>query len=133
MTNCEEPSLFRKLEIDKLEHDYNIQTSKNKSNTDCTLNVDTWDNTMKVKSDETDNNTYDQITLDKNLQTTKIEGNKTKVNNLIYNRIDDKIDIINKQREHMSFKVIDENIKENDQSHQNVDNTTGQGVNISLF
>ena len=88
---------------------------------------------MKVKSDETDNNTYDQITLDKNLQTTKIEGNKTKVNNLIYNRIDDKIDIINKQREHMSFKVIDENIKENDQSHQNVDNTTGQGVNISLF
>ena len=59
MTNCEEPSLFRKLEIDKLEHDYNIQTSKNKSNTDCTLNVDTWDNNMKVKSDERDDNTFD--------------------------------------------------------------------------
>lgn len=46
---------------------------------------------MKVKSDETDNNTFDLITLDKNLQTAKIEGNKTIVNNLIYNRIDDKI------------------------------------------
>ena len=91
MTNCEEPSLFRKLEIDKLEHDYNLQTSKYKSNTDSTLNVDMWDNTMKVKSDETDNNTFDLITLDKNLQTAKIEGNKTIVNNLIYNRIDDKI------------------------------------------
>ena len=33
----------------------------------------------------------------------------------------------------MTVKVIDKRIKENDQSHQHVDNTTGQGVTISLF
>ena len=33
----------------------------------------------------------------------------------------------------MNIKVIDERIKENDQSHQNVDNTTDQGSKISLF
>ena len=33
----------------------------------------------------------------------------------------------------MNVKVIDESIKENDHSHQNIDNTTGQGAKISLF
>ena len=33
----------------------------------------------------------------------------------------------------MNVKVIDESIKENDHSHQNVDNTIGQDANISLF
>ena len=40
---------------------------------------------------------------------------------------------MNKEREHMNVKVIDKSTKENDQSHQNVDNNTGQGANISLF
>ena len=92
-----------------------------------------WDNTMEVKSDEIDNNTFDQINLDKNLQTAKKEGNKTIANNLICNPIDDNIDIMNKQREHVNIKLIDESIKKNDQSHQKVDNTTGQGAKISLL
>ena len=42
---------------------------------------DMWDNNMKVKSDEIDNNTFEQISLDKNLQTAKeIEKTETNVN-----------------------------------------------------
>ena len=33
----------------------------------------------------------------------------------------------------MNVKVIDKSTKENDQSHQNVNNTKGQGAKISLF
>ena len=33
----------------------------------------------------------------------------------------------------MTVKVIDKPIKGKDQSHQHVDNTTGQGTTISLF
>ena len=61
------------------------------------------------------------------------EGNKINASNLKYNPIDDQIDIMNRQRENMTVKVIDALIKENDQSHQNVDNTISQGTNISLF
>ena len=38
-----------------------------------------------------------------------------------------------KIRENSSVKVMDERIKKNDKSYQNVDNTTGQGAKISLF
>ena len=71
---------------------------------------------MKVKSVKTENNTF------------KKEGNKKIANSLICNLIDDKIDIMNKQRDYMNVKVIDESIKENDQSHQNVDNITDQSA-----
>ena len=57
---------------------------------------------MKVKYVKTENNTL------------KKKGNKTIANSLICNLIDDKIDIMNKQRDYMNVKVIDENIKEND-------------------
>ena len=61
------------------------------------------------------------------------ERHKTIANHINYNSIDDKMDIMNKKKENMNVKVIDESIKENDQSHQHVDNTKGQGANISLF
>ena len=48
------------------------------------------------------------------------EGNKIIASNLKYNPIDDQMDIMNRQRENMTVKVIDALIKENDQSHQNV-------------
>ena len=53
--------------------------------------------------------------------------------NLNYNLIDDQMDTMNKQRENMNVKVIDESIKENDHSHQNIENTTSQGAKITLF
>ena len=61
------------------------------------------------------------------------EGNKIIVSNLNYISIDDQMDTMNRRRKNMNVKLINENIKGNDQSHQNVDNTTDQGVDISLF
>ena len=61
------------------------------------------------------------------------ERNKILESNLNYNPINDKMDIMNKQREIMNVKVIDESIKEIDQSHQKVDNIRGQGAKILLF
>ena len=53
------------------------------------------------------------------------EGNKIIAINLNSNPIDDRMDIINKQKEHINVKVIDESITENDHSNQHVHNTTG--------
>ena len=61
------------------------------------------------------------------------EGNKIIASNLKYNPIYEQMDIMNRRRTNMNVKVIDERIKENDQSYQNVDNTTCQGAKISLF
>ena len=61
------------------------------------------------------------------------EGNKIIVSNLNCIPIDDQMDTMNRRRKNMNVKLINENITGNDQSHQNVDNTTDQGVDISLF
>ena len=61
------------------------------------------------------------------------EGNKIIVSNLNCIPIDDQMDTMNRRSKNMNVKLINENIKGNDQSHQNVDNTTDQGVDISLF
>ena len=53
--------------------------------------------------------------------------------NLNYNPIDDQMDTMNTQKENMNVRVIDEIIKENDHSHQNIENTTSQGAKIILF
>ena len=69
--NCEEPSTSRKLEIDTLEHNCTLQTSKYESKKDSTLNVDMLDTNMIGQSNKTDTDTLKKISLDKILKDSK--------------------------------------------------------------
>ena len=62
------------------------------------------------------------------------EEHNTIASQINYNPINDKIQIMHKQRKNMNFKVIDDNINEIDHSHQNVDITKGQSeLSLSLI